>query len=136
RHDLPVILSVGVLQMLVFTSLAASALRIMPTGRAVVLAYTMPLWVLPIAALLLGTRFGQRQVFATALGLCGILALMDISGFLASGTDTLVACVLLLAAALAWAICMIHVHHHRWAGATVDLAPWQMALATVCLLPL
>ena len=108
----------------------------MPTGRAVVLAYTMPLWVLPMAALLPGARVGRRQVMAAALGLSGIIALMDLGGFRTSGTDTIVAYGLLLGAALAWAICMVHVHHHRWVGATLDLAPWQMALATVCLLPL
>jgi drug/metabolite transporter (DMT)-like permease len=131
RRDLPVVLSVGLLQMLVFTALAATALQILPTGRAVVLAYTMPLWVL-----LLGAQIGRRQAMAGALGLAGILALVDIGGFFKTGMATLVPCALLLTAALAWAVCMIHVHHHRWIGATLDLAPWQMALATICLVPL
>lgn len=136
RRDLPIVLSVGLLQMLVFTALAATALQILPTGRAVVLAYTMPLWVLPAAALLLGARVGPRQAMATALGLGGILALVDIGGFFYAGIETLVPYALLLAAALAWAVCMIHVHHHRWIGRTLDLAPWQMGLATICLVPL
>lgn len=136
RRDLPVVLSVGLLQMLMFTALAASALRIMPTGRAVVLAYTMPLWVLPIVAMYPGGRIGRRQLFAAALGLSGILLLIDVGGFRAFGLDGLIAGALLLIAALSWAVCMVHIHHHRWIGAALDLAPWQMALATICLIPL
>lgn len=136
RRDLPIILSVGLLQMLAFTALAATALQIVPAGRAVVLAYTMPLWVLPMAAVLFKERIGTRRSFANALGIGGILVLMDFGRIGYAGFESILPYALLLTAAMAWAVCMVHVSHHRWAASALDLAPWQMALAAVCLFPL
>lgn len=135
RHDLPIVLSVGLLQMLVFTLLATTALQILPAGRAVVLAYTMPLWVLVAAATIFGAQVGARQLLASAIGICGILILLDFGGFPERGFDKLWPCALLLLAALSWACSMLHVQRHRWHKSALELAPWQMAVAAVCLLP-
>jgi len=51
RRDLPLLLSVGLLQMLAFTLLGALAMTDLPAGRSAVLAYTTPLWVTPLAVL-------------------------------------------------------------------------------------
>jgi drug/metabolite transporter (DMT)-like permease len=47
RADLPVVLSITLLHMVGFGVLAAWGLRLVPTGRSVVLAYTTPLWWCP-----------------------------------------------------------------------------------------
>ena len=42
---------------------------------------------------------------------------------------------MLVFAALAWALSMLHVQHHRWTSSALELAPWQMSLAAARLLP-
>lgn len=135
RHDMPIVLSVGLLQMLVFTLLATTALQILPAGRAVILAYTMPLWVLAGTATIFGAQVGVRQILASAIGAGGIFILLDFGGLPNRGFENLLPCALLLVAAMAWALSMLHVQHHRWRRSALELAPWQMLLATSCLLP-
>ena len=45
RGDLPVFLSLTLLQMVGFTVLTSYGLAVVPAGRSIVLAYTTPLWV-------------------------------------------------------------------------------------------
>jgi drug/metabolite transporter (DMT)-like permease len=37
----------------------------------------------------------------------------------------------LLGAAIAWSVVIVHVKHHRWQATPLELAPWQMLLATI-----
>ena len=62
RADLPVLLSITLLHVVGFGLLAAWGLRLVPTGRSVVLAYTTPLWVIPGARLFLGERLTLRRL--------------------------------------------------------------------------
>ena len=57
RADIPVVFSVGLLQNMGFITLVTIGMQFMPAGRAAILAYTSPIWVVPAAALLLGERF-------------------------------------------------------------------------------
>jgi len=49
REDWPLVLAVGLLQMAAFTGLVQIGLQYVPAGRSSILAYTTPLWVLPLA---------------------------------------------------------------------------------------
>src|SRR4029453_3640736 len=62
RADMPVVVSITLLHMVGFGVLAAWGLRLVPTGRSVVLAYTTPLWVVPGAWLFLGERLTARRI--------------------------------------------------------------------------
>ena len=64
RGDISIIVSVGLLQMLVNTTLIIFALRFVPPGRSSVLGYTTPLWVVPLA-MLLGERPTARILGGT-----------------------------------------------------------------------
>ena len=77
RHDLPVILSVGLLHMVAFSVLAALGLQYLSAGRSVVLAYTTPLWVLPAARFFLGEAFTARRAAGLGLGVAGLLVLLQ-----------------------------------------------------------
>ena len=56
RADIPVVFSVGILQNMGFITLVTFGMQYMPAGRAAILAYTSPIWVVPTAALFLGER--------------------------------------------------------------------------------
>lgn len=59
---LPLAMSITLLHIVGFGLLAAWGLRLIPTGRSVVLAYTTPLWVIPGARLFLGERLTLRRL--------------------------------------------------------------------------
>jgi len=129
RRDLPVLVSVAVLQMIVFLACVNTGLLYVDAGRAAILAYTTPLWVTPAAVLVLGERLTARKGAGLALGLCGVVALFNPMVFDWSQPEVVLGNGLLMLGALAWAGAIVHTRAHRWRGTPLDLAPWQMALA-------
>ncbi|HMA16520.1 MAG TPA: DMT family transporter [Kiloniellaceae bacterium] len=129
RRDLPVVLTVGLLQMGAFLALVNVALLHVEAGRSAILAYTTPLWVTPAAILLLGERPTLFKLAGLALGLAGVAALFNPLGFDWSDPQVLLGNGLLLAAALAWSVAILHVRVHKWDSSPLQLAPWQMLLA-------
>ncbi len=128
RRDLPVVFSVGVLQMAGFLVLINFGLQHVEAGRSAVLAYTTPLWVAPAAILLLGESLNGRKLLGLALGLCGVAVLFNPLGFDWSSRGALTGNAYLLAAALAWSVAILHVRAHSWDSSPLQLAPWQMVL--------
>lgn len=131
RGDLPVIASVALLQFAAFLGLAQTAMLYVPAGRSSVLAYTTPMWVVPLAWIVLGEKLDRARWLSLALGISGIVVLFspfaldyrDAMGLVGNG--------LLLLAALSWAVTIVHVRAHRWRSKPFDLIPWQMLLAAV-----
>ena len=131
RADWPVLASVGLLQMMAFTALGLIAMRHTDAGRAALLAYTTPVWVLLGTCLVLRGRPSPRQGLAILLGLVGVAVVCSPMGMDWTDPDVLLGNGLLLFCALCWAGVILHVRHHRWQSRPLDLAPWQMLLAAV-----
>jgi len=136
RRDLPVVLAVGLLQMAGYLALVNLALQWVPAGRSALLAYTTPLWVAPGAALFLGERFTLRRALGLLLGLGGLLVLFNPLDFPWQDGRALAGNALLLAAAFLWSLAILAIRRHRWQAGPLQLAPWQMLLAALALLPL
>lgn len=132
RQDLPVILSVGILQMMLFTGLGMIAMQYTDTSRAVLLAYTTPLWSVLLTAIILKVRPGRGQLLALITGLSGV-ALICSPAEMQWNRYSLFAALLLLVCAIAWSVVIYHVRHHRWVSTPLQLAPWQMLIAAVLL---
>lgn len=132
RQDWPVILSVGILQMMLFTGLGMIAMQYTDTSRAVLLAYTTPLWSILLTAIMLRVRPGRGQLLALMTGLSGV-ALICSPSEMRWDHYSLLAALLLLLCAIAWSIVIYHVRHHRWVSTPLQLAPWQMLIASVLL---
>lgn len=133
RSDWPLIAVSGVLQMAAYSALTGTALTVLPPGRASVLAFSTPIWVVPISAWRLGERLSTRGLLGVGLGLGGMLAIAAPS-LLAAGSEAF-AYGLLLAAAAAWAVSIVFVRSHRFTADALSLAPWQMLVAATLLLP-
>jgi drug/metabolite transporter (DMT)-like permease len=133
RQDLPVLLSISLLHMTGYAVLVSVGLLFVPVGRSIVLAYTMPLWITPGAALFLGERLTPRRASGVALGVAGLLVMFNPLGFDWHNRDGLIGNAVLLLAALLWAASILHIRAHRWKAAPFDLIPWEMALATLIL---
>lgn len=134
RADWPVVIVSGVLQMGVYSLLTAFALRVLPPGRASVLAFSTPIWVVPLAAGWLGERISVRAAVGVGSGCLGIIVIAAPS-LNPAGHGQLAAYGMLLGAAASWAVALVFVRGHRFAGTTLALAPWQMALAALLSLP-
>src|SRR3954451_15257450 len=74
RADVPVILSVALLHMTLFSTLAAAGLRFLPASKGVVLGYTTPLWVALAAPLLGKDTLTAPKAAGALLGLAGLAA--------------------------------------------------------------
>jgi len=131
KADLPVILSVGVLQMGLFMLLVTIAVQYVPAGRAGILAYTTPLWVVPLALIFLKEKVGWAKAGGLLIGLVGVGVLFNPAAFDWTQRPVLLGNGLLMLAALIWACNIVHVRRHRWVGTPLQLAPWQMMLAAL-----
>lgn len=131
RADWPVVISVSVFQMWLFLGLGTIALQFVPAGRSAILAYTTPLWVFPAAVLLFGEKLARWKLAGMALGLAGIIVLLNPASIDWSDRNVLLGNFLLLAGAGMWAIAILHTRRHRWHLSPLQLAPFQMSLLLV-----
>ncbi|WP_421707674.1 DMT family transporter [Algihabitans sp.] len=134
RPDLPIIVSVGLLQMALFLACINTGLEVVEAGRSALLVYTTPLWVTPAAMIIFGERMGPLKTLGWLLGLGGLAVLFNPFGFDWQTTEVLLGNGLLLLGAFAWAVALLHVRGHRWHLSPLQLAPWQMLLALPLLL--
>lgn len=136
KSDIPVIFNVGLLHMAAFTVLATIGLQYVPAGKSAVLAYTTPLWVLPAAWLFLHETLSRQRMLGMAIGLAGLALLLQPSVLDWHDPDILYGHVLILGAALCWAICIVYNRAHKSTTSTLQLLPWQILLAAVVQLAL
>jgi drug/metabolite transporter (DMT)-like permease len=96
-------------------------------GRAAIIGYTMPLWASVLGIWVLHTRPTARQGAALLLGM-GALVLLMAKDFGAVGA-TPTGALLMLGAAICWAIGTVLVKKFAWDGLTVTaLTGWQQLL--------
>jgi drug/metabolite transporter (DMT)-like permease len=108
---------------------SAYGLTRIQAGRGAIIAYTMPLWTVIFGRLLVGERIGSTRLAALLLGLAGMAVLMapDARALWAAPAGTL----LMLAAAVAWAIGTVLTKASRWTMPTAVLTGWQVVLGGV-----
>jgi drug/metabolite transporter (DMT)-like permease len=135
RADWSLVVVSGVLQMAAYSALTGTALTALPPGRASVLAFSTPIWVVPLSAWQLGEGLSRGGLLGVGLGLVGVLVIASPSLHGSSGGQIL-AYALLLAAAASWAISIVFVRSHRFTASALALAPWQMLMAATLLLPI
>ena len=109
--------------------LSAYGVSLMAAGRASIIAFTMPVWVVLLGALFLGERITARRVLALALGLASLAVLIgpDIAALGAAPLGALFMC----GAAFAWASGTIVLKRAAWKVPVVAITAWQLALGGV-----
>ena len=129
RADWPIVLSVGWLQMALYMVMVNVGLSHTPAGRASLIAYSMPIWVVPCAFLLLKERITPLKLAGVVAGTCGIAALFNPAALDWHDGGKVFGSFCLLGAALAWSMVILHSRRHRWQSSPLALAPWQMLVA-------
>ena len=135
RRDLPVLLSVGLTQMALFQPTVNFGLNHVAAGRAAVLVYTTPLWVVPGAMLFLGEKIGALKWVGVALGCLGVAVLFNPFGLDWTNRDVAIGSLLLMFAAMIWGIAVLHIRAHKWHLSPLQLTPWQLLLAAMLVTP-
>jgi drug/metabolite transporter (DMT)-like permease len=129
RQDLPMVLSFSLLHMSAFAMLTSLGLVYVSAGRTVLLAYTTPLWVFPLAWLFAGEKLPPMRLVAVASGVAGLLLLVNPLAIQWSNVGVLTGHALILLAAIFWAASIVHTRLHKWASSPFDLLFWQLLLA-------
>jgi drug/metabolite transporter (DMT)-like permease len=104
--------------------LVAFGMTMIPSGRAAILAYTMPVWAVPLSLWVLGERLTRRKLLGLVLGMAG-LALLVGDVFASPGT------MLVLGAAISWAIGTVLQKRYPMAMASGAYTAWIMLLGGV-----
>ncbi|WP_185266092.1 DMT family transporter [Halopseudomonas xiamenensis] len=131
RRDWPIVFSIGLLQMMAFTGLGLIAMTHVDTSRAVLLAYTTPLWGMLVGWLLFRDTPTRWQLLALALGLGGVGLICSPWEMDWSAPGVVMGSAFLIIAAISWSLVILHIKRHRWTASPLSLAPWQMLLASV-----
>lgn len=101
--------------------LIAFGLTMIPSGRAAILAYTMPMWAIPLSVWLLRERLTRMKVAGLVLGMAG-LALLVGDDIASTGS------LLVIGAAVSWAIGSVLQKRYPMAMPAGAYTAWMMLL--------
>ncbi len=104
-------------------------ISLITAGRAVIIAYTMPVWAALLSSPVLGEAFTRRKVVALALGVSGLAVL--IGPDLASLEQAPLGALFMVLAAISWAIGTVSIKRFDWSLPTTALVGWQLVLGAV-----
>jgi drug/metabolite transporter (DMT)-like permease len=122
---------VGQLQVAAWVIFGIIGLAILPAGRAIVLAYTMPLWAILIELWLAPGILRRGQLAGAVVGFAGLFLFMNPG--LVDWTDgrILFGNAMLLLAAIAWALGSVLYRRQAWRTGFWTQTFWQLAVSTV-----
>jgi drug/metabolite transporter (DMT)-like permease len=109
--------------------LIAFGLTMVPSGRAAIVAYTMPVWAIPLSMWLLGERLTRAKALGLVLAMAG-LALLLANSFAHLGQAP-IGLLLILGAAVAWAFGAVLQKRYPMAMPTGAYTAWIMLLGGV-----
>lgn len=133
RRDVPVILSVALLHMTLFSILVAAGLRFLPASKGVVLGYTTPLWVALAAPMLGRDTLTAPKLAGALLGLIGLAVILNPSSIDWTNAGIVLGAGMVILAAISWAANIIYIRAHHWIASPLQLLIWQVLVATAVL---
>lgn len=124
RSELFPVFVAGFLTITAFNLLLAFAQLNAPTSRAVIVTFTLPLWTVILARILLGERLNKRRWLGLGFGIAGLLSLgwpLIMAGAFSFGLF------LALLAGISWALGTIVIKRFPVAAPPMSIAGWQLA---------
>jgi len=99
------------------------------SGRAAIIAFTMPVWAAVLGRIVLGERFTPTGVIGLGLGILGLAVLMgpDLASLGAAPLGGL----FMLAAAASWAAGTVFMKRYTWSMPVGVLAGWQLMIGAL-----
>ena len=123
------LISMSFFNMAAWTVLMIYGLAYLEASRAVILAYTFPVWTVPLNAWLMRERLTGRRLTGLVLGVAGLALLLGDELF-SLGRSPLGA-LLLVGSAISWAIGTVVMKRWPVTLPAISLTAWQSAIAWV-----
>ena len=127
RSEILPLLLTGVLSILGFNLMAAFGQLQTATSSAVIIAFTMPMWAALLSAVFLGEALTRNRIVALAIGMAGLLVLVQ--GDLARFADNPAGPLWMLAAALSWAAGTVALKARHWSIGPIARATWLVGVS-------
>lgn len=121
--------AVALLNVTIWNVLVAYGLQLLPAGRSVILAYSMPLWVVLLSALVLHEKLTGRRVLGVALGMAG-MALLIGGGFVAMQSSP-AGIAFTIGAAVSWALGTVLMRRYPTQLGTTAFTAWQLLVGGI-----
>jgi drug/metabolite transporter (DMT)-like permease len=123
RREWARLLAAGLLSIAAFNILLAFAQLMVPTSRAAILTFTMPLWATLMARLWLGEPLDRRRLLGLGLGMAGLIVL---ALPLVGGGDFPPGLLLALLAGISWASGTVVTKRWPLTVPPITSAAWQL----------
>jgi drug/metabolite transporter (DMT)-like permease len=126
REQVPRVLVTSLFNIALWNVLIGYGLTMLPSGRSAILAYTMPLWTVLLSAYILDEPLTARRIVGLVLGMAGLALLLGAE--LAALHAAPIGALLVLGAALSWAIGTVLIKRYPTDLPTTSFVAWQLAL--------
>jgi drug/metabolite transporter (DMT)-like permease len=129
RSEMPQLVLCSVFSVVGWHLFSAYGLSLIPAGRAVIIAFTMPIWAALWAVWILKESMTRYKVGGLAFGLGGLLVLM--------GSDIMVwqvaplGVLLMLCSAASWGLGTVLFKRFRWSIPVATNIGWQLCVAVI-----
>ncbi len=128
------ILVIGCLQMGAYVLLVNLGLHYNSVGRSVILVFSTPIWMIPVAVLFFKEKFPNLKKMSFFFCVVGILFLFNPVSFDWNNQSALLGSGLLLLAAVIWTASTLFTRYSKWQSSVLELLPWQLWTGTLFLL--
>ncbi|MDR2113277.1 MAG: DMT family transporter [Candidatus Accumulibacter sp.] len=129
----PVLILLAATNITGWNILSIYGILLLPSGRAALLAYTMPMWSILLSVLWLGNPLSLRRLAGMLLGTAGVFAMMGAE--LANIAGAPWGVVLMVSAAFVWALGLVSIKRFPVAMPTLTFSGWLMLLGGALSLP-
>lgn len=127
RAAWPQVLLLAIPNVIIWHVVSVIALKLLPSGRAAILGYTMPVWAVLFALALFGERPLARYWWGIAAAFAGTLLLLSSEFVKLAGSP--LGTLLMLGAAAAWGLGTVLLRRRLTELPTVTLGFWMLASA-------
>jgi len=129
RAEVKYLFLVALFNVTLWSIAAAYGLSQVASGRAIIIAYTMPIWSSVLSVVVLRESFDLRRLLGLTLAVAGLAVLVTPAWKNLEGAPVGVG--LLIFASLSWAIGTVAYKAVPWRSPAIVLAGWQLILGAI-----
>jgi len=126
RDELRMLVITALFNVTLWNVFVGYGVRALPAGRAVILAFTMPVWTVLISAFVLRERLTRRKMAGVGLGMGGLVLLLGDS--LKVLGDAPYGTVMILLAAVSWACGTVLMKRYPSSLSTSAFTAWSLVI--------
>ena len=124
RREAVALAAMALVNVTLWQMLSAYGVERLASGRAAILAYTMPVWGVALGALVLGEAVDRPRLVGLAFGMAG-MALLVGDDLIVIGRSP-VGALLMVAASLSWAVGTVIAKGFPWSVSLAAMIGWQL----------